>query len=340
MKKHLKLWITLLTLTLVFIIGFTVSALAADETPEYDPTNPLSTPYGMIPTDYASVESYPFVAFDDKGTFLGASDYLWTDGNGATATKPAEPAAIIHKVWKKTGTFYIYMRRNYTITYAFFNISAVNGNVIIDLGGNTLTYNQQVGAQIKTKGNNTRVTFKNGNIHAGTNKTFIAAGVIASGDRAQAMSFSFENIRFSVLNNFSQSNWVLGIDSSKTNTFAPKGYYCHLNIKNCTFDTSNVANNIYIAMVGHQSGQIASDVLLCGIHIDGPAGYFNLIKQSYTEDVTVSYAKNENGHYMTNTRPTTDAIPEQLSFYDLPEGAMALCLPLSTEGTNTTYILC
>ena len=337
MKKHLKLWITLLTLTLVFIIGFTVSALAADEAESADPSDPLYTPYGMIPTDYASVESYPFVAFDDKGTFLGASDYLWTDGNKATATAPADPAAIIHKVWKKTGTFYIYMRRNYTITYAFFNISAVNGNVIIDLGGNTLTYNQQVSAQIKAKGNNTRVTFKNGNLHAGANKTFIAAGVIEKDDRAQAMSFSFENIRFSLRDGYTQSNWVLGIDSSKTNTFAPKGYYCHLNIKNCTFDTSNVANNIYIAMVGHQSGQIASDVLLCGIHIDGPAGYFNLIKQSYTEDVTVSYAKNENGHYMTNTRPTTDAIPEQLSFYDLPEGAMALCLPLSTEGTNTTY---
>ena len=76
MRKHLKLWIALLTLALVFAVGFTVSALAADEIPEYDPTNPLSTPYGMIPEDYASVESYPFVAFDDKGTFLGASDYL------------------------------------------------------------------------------------------------------------------------------------------------------------------------------------------------------------------------------------------------------------------------
>lgn len=333
MKKQTKIWLFAAAFALLLTLVFTIGALAADEVPAYDPTNPLSTPYGMIPDTYASVEDYPFVAFDDKGTFLGADAILINDGN------TGDPSAIFHKVWKKQGTFYIFMRADYTHANGAFNISALYDTLYIDLGGHTLTYTESINVQLKTKGSKTNVIFKNGKMHAAKNKTFLSQGVIASGDRVMSARFTFENIRFSLCDGYTQTQWVSYVNPTTTNTVSPKGYRTDLIIKNCTFDTSNVTRNVYIATVGHSVGQIASDVVYSGIHINGSANYLHLLNQSYTEDTSLSFVANEEGTIMTQTRPTGSAIPAHLTLYDLPGGAMALCEPIATEGGNTTYKL-
>ncbi|MBR2612745.1 MAG: hypothetical protein IKC72_06715, partial [Clostridia bacterium] len=296
------------------------------------------TPHGWIPADYADVDLYPFVAFNGTtGAFIAAESYLWTDGNKATATTPADPAAIIHKVYG-SGTYYVYMRRNYTTTYGYFNMSSIQGHVIIDLQGHTLTYNKSASPQLKTKGRNSQITFRNGNLLAGGNVAFIEQQVLASADdRRMRFAFTFENITFNLPDSYSKSYWVSNLNPDRTNTFSEKGFYSDLTFTNCTFNTSNLARQIYIAYVGHKTGQVATNVTLSGVHINGPAARFNLIYKQYTEDVTVTYEKNENGHILTNTRPTSNAIPENLTLYDVFENPVALCKVLSTEGSNTTY---
>lgn len=331
MKKQTKIWLLIASFALLFTLVFAIGAFATEETPEPDTTNPLYTPYGMIPEDYADVDLYPFVAFDDKGTCLGAEAVLITDGNAG------EAPAIFHKVWKKTGTFYIYMRKDCTHANGAFNISSVNGNVIVDLGGHTLSYTKSITVQIKTKGYNSRVTFKNGNMHAAANVVFLTQQVLTTKDRRMNVYFTFENVNFSVYNGYKQGTWLSYINAEQVNADTEKGYRSDLTIRNCTFDTTNIATTTYIATVGHSTGQIASDVLLSGIHIEGSASKLALIKQSYTEDVNITYEKNEQGHILTQTRSTTSSIPEHLSFYHLPEGPVGLVNPISTEGDMTTY---
>ena len=37
----------------------------------------LTTKYGTIPAEYASIADYPFVVFDEKGTFIAAATALY-----------------------------------------------------------------------------------------------------------------------------------------------------------------------------------------------------------------------------------------------------------------------
>lgn len=333
MKKQTKIWLFAAAFALMLALAFTVGALAADEAPELDPTSPLYTPYGMIPEEYASVEDYPFVAFDSNGKCLGAAAILINDGNAG------DPSAIFQKIWKKQGTYYIYMRADYTHSNGSFNISSVYDTAIVDLGGHTLTYTQSINVQLKTKGSHAKVTFKNGNMHAGANKTFLSQAVIASGDRVMDAHFTFENIRFSVYSGYTQNQWISYVTPTTTNTVSPKGYRTDLTVKNCTFDMTNVNRKIYIATVGHSVGQIASDVTLSGIHIKGSPKNFYLLNQSYTEDTSLTCVKNEEGHILTNTRLTTEAIPTHLTFNDENGNPMALWSPIATEGSSTTYAL-
>ena len=334
MKKQTKIWLFAAAFALLLTLVFTIGALAADEVPAYDPTNPLSTPYGMIPEDYESVDDFPFVAFDDKGTFLGAANLLINDGNAG------DPAAIFHKVWNKTGNFFIFMRRDFTHENAAYNMSNVKGVVVVDLGGHTLNYKNTINFQLKNKGNYSRITFKNGYMHAAANKTFLLQNVLASNqDRVMQVHFTFENITFSVLDNFSSNNsWISALDTNKTNTNPAEGYRSDFTFKNCTFNTDNLARQINIVTVGHPTGQIATDITFSGVNINGPTGRISLVKQTYTENVNVLYEKNEDGYYLTNTRPTANVNP--LPILQLPEeGPMAFCQPIATEGNNTTYAL-
>ena len=333
MKKQTKIWLFAAAFALMLALAFTVGALAADEAPALDPTSPLYTPYGMIPEEYASVEDYPFVAFDSNGTCLGAAAILINDGNAG------EDLAIFHKVWKKWGTYYIYMRADYTHNNGSFNITSIFDKLIIDLGGHTLTYKKSINVQLKNKGSKTNITFKNGNVHAGANLTFLSQAVLTSGDRVMSAQFTFEDVRFSVCSGYTQNQWISYVNPTTTNPVSAKGYRTDLTVKNCTFDMTNVTKKIHIATVGHSAGQIASDVTLSGIHIKGSPKYFNLLNQAYTEDTSLTCVVNEEGHILTNTRLTTEAIPTHLVQKNAEGQNMALWSPIATEGDSTTYAL-
>ena len=114
--------------------------------------SPLSTKYGIIPEEYASVENYPFVLFDEKGNFIGAYN-CWLGNNGTGSVLGAAKAYVVN-AWDGTSygadpkEAFVVMRRDYTFDPAkdshFDNLAQTQGTINIDLGGFTLANSSAV----------------------------------------------------------------------------------------------------------------------------------------------------------------------------------------------------
>ena len=106
-------------------------------------TNPNATKYGVFPTEYENAEEYPFMLFDSNGTFIGAyKEFLSSAG-------VLEGARALNKNNAYDGVSYaenaisgiILVRRDYTLssTEKYENLAQLQGEVLIDLSGFTLT---------------------------------------------------------------------------------------------------------------------------------------------------------------------------------------------------------
>ena len=335
MKKQTKIWLFVLAFALMITLVFTVGALAADEAPALDPTSPLYTPYGMISEQYASVEDYPFVAFDSKGNCLGGSKVFVKDDE--------KDPAIVHFIQKKaqSDVYYIYLRTDYTQSASSYNFQFINSTVIVDLGGHTFSYSQTISAQMKLKGNNPRVTFKNGTMHAAANKSLFSTNTIdnsASG-RASALHITFENITFTVFSGFSSGHWISYTDPSKNDPNVGLGGYQHsVTFKSCTFDLTNITKSVNIVTIGQKTGQIAEDIKFLGVHFIGDMKNVVFANKSYDLACSVTFGANEKGEILTNTRLTSLAV-ESPAHVTVDGVAMSPCVAVSTEGDYTTYTL-
>ena len=111
-------------------------------TTEYENT----TPYGVIPNDYADSEKYPFVVFNEGGEFLGGYSYFaGSNGSGAALEKAR---THLSENGYKNGAFadpdatvYIVARRDYTLGSGeyFNNMAQIQGTLVVDLQGHTLS---------------------------------------------------------------------------------------------------------------------------------------------------------------------------------------------------------
>ncbi|MBR5448423.1 MAG: Ig-like domain-containing protein [Clostridia bacterium] len=96
--------------------------------------NPLVTPYGTIPDQYASVEDYPFVVFDASGLFITASG-IWGTDSGEGALSSGQKQSYINYI--------ILLRRDYHYNEAVYNnFSMYYGDLRLDLGGHKLYLEQ------------------------------------------------------------------------------------------------------------------------------------------------------------------------------------------------------
>lgn len=112
----------------------------------------LSTKYGIIPSEYADVEKYPFVLFDENGNFKGAYD-RWYGENGSGSILGAARNYVVN-AWNGTSygpnpkEAFVIMRRNYTFDPSkdmyFNNLGHTQGTINIDLGGFTLANSSAV----------------------------------------------------------------------------------------------------------------------------------------------------------------------------------------------------
>ena len=100
--------------------------------------NDLVTKYGVIPAQYVDANAYPFVVFKD-GAVIGAHNVFCSNSSTNNVLD-----TIRNVMQRQTNdTVYVVMRRSYamseTANSIYWNWSHLGGNVIFDLGENTLT---------------------------------------------------------------------------------------------------------------------------------------------------------------------------------------------------------
>ena len=110
--------------------------------------NDLVTKYGIIPSQYADANAYPFVVFKD-GECIGAYNVFYSkaDGHAGNVLK-----LLLSKLRKETNeSAEVILRRNYAMSEAtgtndntgYLNLGQIGGNITFDFGNNTLTLGSQ-----------------------------------------------------------------------------------------------------------------------------------------------------------------------------------------------------
>ena len=184
MKKMTKLF---LMIGLFVCLACTLSVFAFAEG---EMVSNLETPYGTIKSDYADIDQFPFVVFDSNKNNVGGYSLLTKDGG----------SALDSLTWK-SGTYYIYMRKDSTSTTTWNNHAlGSNKNIVIDLGGNTLSYSARM-FYSKTQNSRTHeVTFKNGTLlpinNSSDKKSYIFTLVTHNSNSNAKLDLLFEDITF------------------------------------------------------------------------------------------------------------------------------------------------
>ena len=283
----------------------------------------LSTPYGIVPTKYADKELYPLVIFNlDTFECIGASDILIQDSG----------AGVFNTVYNKTGNYVIVLRRNYTHKTASYNIGFLNCNVTVDLNGYTMTYEKGISPQSKKANYNCNVTFTNGTLKAATTAPFLNSSAV--GD-AQPLTFTFEKVTFAVAEGYAPTAWVSR--TAATSSVGADGFPLRLTVKDCIFDVSGISAKTTVFVIGHSKGIIDDQVRVIGSNILGEADYVTLYSTNGTENCSIVFEANENGEYITNTRPTTASVPDIA--IKLGDEIMIFNKALSEKDGMTTYAL-
>lgn len=290
-------------------------------TPNLDTT--LSTPYGIIPEKYADTEAYPLAIFKrDDFSFVGASNILIQDsGEG-----------VFNEIYHTEGSFVIYLRRDYTHATASYNMGFIMADVLVDLGGHTMTYERGITPQAKVADYNTRVTFYNGTLKAKTTAPFIAPGAVKY---EQPLTFTFKDITFAVESGYAPEILISRTNSSSS--VSAEAFVLRVTVEDCVIDTTNITAKTTLFSIGHSKGVIDDGVTLIGSNIYGDPSNINLVTYTGTENCFFTVAKGADGNYITNTRPTESATPDTSVL--LGDELMIFAKALSEQDGMTTYAL-
>ena len=278
--------------------------------------DPLSTPYGKIPDEYADAEAYPFVSFQVNGdgtyTFRKAEASVFID-NSAIMIDARNINAVI------------YMRRDFTVSTIFNNLGFAKNNTF-DLGGNTLTATVAIAAAAKKQWNK-NVTYKNGTIVT-ANTSFI--NLNGSSDApGYGYNLTFENIIFKRAEGATAQFPMVLVNASSvahTGTVTYNG---------CIFDMRGEipASGIILFRVGESRGNQTVTINVNGgdILLDTSAGV--LLNHAIGTKGSVTFGK-YNGKYPTLTIGTETASNNYR--VSTAEGTKVYGV-VSTDGTNDTY---
>ena len=225
-------------------LGFTAenSAVGEDGNITYTPvqnTNPLLTPYGVLPDDNALL-----AVFDINTRTVVYTGNIFTSGDANSA---------LGYVARKSGTFAIYVRQDIptsAFTGTVWDISVAGNNILIDLNGHTLTLgaNTLFRAQVKSSSMLQYIRVFNGTINNNGRK-IVDVGAVLSSDgtpRKNAnINFVFTNVNF-VVNN--ASIVTDAVERDYVNTFNVIFNDCDFNIAkdytNILFNTGNFSNTV------------------------------------------------------------------------------------------------
>ena len=147
----------------------------------------LTTPYGVIPEKYANISEHPFVIFDENGACVGSAKVFGSSNE----------SGFIQMLRNYTsGVYYVYMRCDFTFSGACYdNLTNLTSEMILDLGGHTLTNNASSEKGIlfaHTKSStNVKITVRNGNLVTGARPV---VNHDANSGKTGSFSFKFESL--------------------------------------------------------------------------------------------------------------------------------------------------
>jgi len=274
----------------------------------------LTTPYGVIPSEYASADAYPFVWFDEAGNFGGASAKLFSNDD-TSVTHQAKNYLKANVYYPEKGNYgdnpkaaFIVARKDYTMgsteTYGYF--SQIQGTLTIDLNGFTLNQNGKPVIDSKAtkwswSGDETifptNVVIKNGGITLKNNSIihFASFDSTAAGNIAdKQFNYLFENVKVSLANGAVTN--LFTFETATANLL--NGAKATLEIKDCEFDFNTVAPSGELLIFNANGPYITSDYKVIGSEIYA-SSMENISIYSAIEGSSVEFEKNENDKYLT-----------------------------------------
>jgi len=285
----------------------------------------VKTDYGIIPNDYIDANKYPIVVFKADKTFV----------KGFATYKEALIAAGFNGVGNSLVNgedCVILFRNNYTHVNANQMIGAFYNNVVMDLGGNTVTLSNQHFLALYGGGNPSNgttfgtITIKNGSfINNSANTTVTPVRLDGKWSVQVTYTVNIENVKFSVA---STSGSSLGAVS----TAAPNGTPNVLNVTltNCIFDFANSKSGA--AMINVSTTRAVNAVIYGGQILGGASNSFNLVTKDAADKVV--FAKNANGEYIKLVLNKDTAAPSTNTVYTTADGID--CVFVKADATTYT----
>ncbi|MBQ8380838.1 MAG: hypothetical protein IJY18_02990, partial [Clostridia bacterium] len=247
------------------------SAYSVYELDEANAVAPVSTDYGVIPPEYASVSSYPVALFTPGKSFLGAY---------ATLQEAFRAAGTMDK----TRDYCILLRDTILSTSTLADgeiIRKFSGHITVDLGGNnSLRYNatlldfyvadNSANAPLDKRMN---LTFKNGTIERAAAKTFICVNYASTLATDVKHVFDFENIKFvspeSGEGFFIYNTWEDGSKNGNLANMNPQ-FIVESTFTNCVFDMANSADGLtMLPMISSEGSRKTFDINIYNVKING-----------------------------------------------------------------------
>lgn len=250
-----------------------------------------TTKYGNLTYRYANAEIYPFVQYlinaDGTYNFLGAEANIFADASELMISARSKSTVIL-------------LRRDFekSDSKAHTNLCHINGTLIIDLDGHTLSAESGYfyDANVKKNVLTTTVIFKNGTIVMG-DSAFIKSSSTFNQDSGktgkQTFNFVFEEITFKANGSTASHLSVrLGNDG-----LLP--YIFNTTYANCVFDlTAGVHRNLTLFESGTTDGKVTGTVTVEGCTVKGlifGSHRLALINNDSSEIIFKEY----NGAYVT-----------------------------------------
>ena len=232
--------------------------------------------YGIIPSEYADTEKYPFVTFGydkdiDEYFFMGAYS-SWSDNSTG-----AYPALSTISGGAKDVPAYVLLRRDYTseISKAYAMGKLTLSEVNLDLNGYTVItgnnpfFSTNLGtANAKTTLN---VFGKEGSkiLNGSSYRAFIAMGATSTGAGA-SFTYNFNGITFGFAEGTTTTKLVAETFDMTSSGNSPITISQYLNFENCTFDleTNKPSNNVTLFKLNEAVGA-GYNVCSTSVNIDG-----------------------------------------------------------------------
>ena len=299
--------LVLIASVLALVCALSIAAFAAapsNETTGDAGDVTLATEYGnfIIPAQYADADAYPWVAFDSTGRFIHASS-VFCSGDDSKG-------GILNKNYHATTTekHYVFLRTDYTFSgggSTFWNFAWTLSEVVIDLQGHTFTLTGAPSEGLfygegKASGVNVRYTMQNGTY---VSKTTRALFMAQPSTTTTTFTFTFKNMVIkadaSMAGNTSEY-YLLATGKDKDGS---PNINWSMTFVDSTLDLTNLGTNAKVFLSDSQKlGNITSAVNFQGGTIIGNMA--KLINLRHEDLDTLTFSKNANGEYTTNTLPT------------------------------------